>query len=745
MKRGSKTRSRRKIQQVSTRTIQQLNADRQVQDERETRNGRSPRRKTNVKDGQAKWKPVNVDRSMLFDDSQDIESRDENELRAAPVQMKNLIKGNTCEKKENAGVEKASNEVGKRQTEENPVLHEREKSQFPKAKKARGEFYDGMFPAEDRSIDNSSGNSQGPIEEITESPGGHIRRGPVAPKDVTTQQSGLSRFAFTSAISKIEASMETKFGSLHAFIDKRFVELDEKISDLRNRVKEGKSVVSVEREENCSGHTAFGNFLSKLKNATMHVEWIFDEPCLSRIVCLAMSVFVFETATERTAETAKLFKEGFHAIMFSLLPGGKSSEWKQGVGMRHSKFRKIIVLNAVFNAQKNRFGKFSEDFSSKDSYDFREKRNESQCSIEYNSIRSSVSAKQSKIPHPSWLKDGYITLEDIETAQHQHENTLSRKKGAKDGSPQGCYRWYQVKDVPTRNDIATYGCFRLFSLVKAFLNMCRRNAKKTLFENLLYFMIPWRTHGVQLDQEKVSLSWAEEGTFIEDISTIPLCKDNSCNTKEADVFNSELYSSFLSRDRSMMLAVRHEVHVSEHNRKGRRTEPLEVKELRRVINLIDVSARFCASFSGCNAKGFDILPFLRGSKFSLRCIVAISYVLRDLTKSFMEVNVMNDGSFIPPSESNWGNIGLDETTLLKKTSKVLLHDLVPGYSERVRIMERRCLNMNPATFLNYNIPVHIPDREGTFRGGSDTELPIPNQNNAQGTRNLEHLGGVYHI
>lgn len=46
--------------------------------------------------------------------------------------------------------------------------------------------------------------------------------------------------------------------------------------------------------------------------------------------------------------------------MLSILSGGKSKEWKEGIGLRNNKLRKVCVFHAFANAQTNLFGKFKE-------------------------------------------------------------------------------------------------------------------------------------------------------------------------------------------------------------------------------------------------------------------------------------------------------------------------------------------------------------------------------------------------
>lgn len=511
-------------------------------------------------------------------------------------------------------------------------------------------------------------------------------------------------------------------------------------------------------KENRSSETALSKFTSKLKEETQFAEWIFDADCLSKILRVAVCATVVSIVSEGELDMDALNKEAFHTLMFSLLPGGKSFEWKKGVGQRHSKLRKLVVLNAIVNTQRNRFGKFldidcntdvdsnSGDGGTSKNSSKMQKHSSRNSKVELNSTESfSGHRVDGKIEHPKWLKPGFITMDDIEAAQRQHEETLNKSKNGSSFDRSGYHRWYDIKEVPNRQDIAKFGAFRIFSLAKAFLHSCRRNAKRILLEQLFYLMVPWSHNSSDIEQDSVSITWASNRSSHANIAVIPLATCIKHDKELADKKNSELFSDLLVSDESMLLAVRHKVAVGTVSSKGRRSNDTRVEELRRVINLIDVAARFCTTFSGCSEKDYEIAPFLGGSELSLRTILTVSFVLRDITEEFVSRHVSSDGSLIPPTKENWKRIGLD-TRNDKKTSNIVLNDLVPGPSDRNRLLESRCLFMSPPAFSENNVPLPLNNHVGK---GGNKDVRLPNERiNEYGTDaggDLTTLDGLYEI
>lgn len=86
-------------------------------------------------------------------------------------------------------------------------------------------------------------------------------------------------------------------------------------------------------------------------------------PILISDMFVVVPIIVVQICNEHNGNISSLYAEIFNTLIFSILRGGKSKEWKRSVGLRRSKLRKLVVLNAIANAQNNRFGKFEYDRS----------------------------------------------------------------------------------------------------------------------------------------------------------------------------------------------------------------------------------------------------------------------------------------------------------------------------------------------------------------------------------------------
>lgn len=162
-------------------------------------------------------------------------------------------------------------------------------------------------------------------------------------------------------LDSMEGSISKKINDLNEVVGRRLSAIEDQVSSLRKELSEIKSVKYTTPTISKGENTAFGQFLAKIKDATRNVDWIFDEKTLSRFMFVVVPVTVAQICNENNGDVSSLCAEGLNTLMFSILPGGKSKEWKRAVGLRHRKLRKVVVLNAIPNAQKNRFGKFEYD------------------------------------------------------------------------------------------------------------------------------------------------------------------------------------------------------------------------------------------------------------------------------------------------------------------------------------------------------------------------------------------------
>lgn len=81
-----------------------------------------------------------------------------------------------------------------------------------------------------------------------------------------------------------------------------------------------------------------------------------------------------------------------------------------------------------------------------------------------------------------------------------------------------------------------------------------------------------------------SIAWCEDSDRIYSISGVPLHKDKRFDESTANEYNSELYTKFLVSDKTMLLAVSHQVNVGEVSSKGRRSK--STKNCKYALSLI---------------------------------------------------------------------------------------------------------------------------------------------------------------
>lgn len=123
----------------------------------------------------------------------------------------------------------------------------------------------------------------------------------------------------------------------------------------------------------------------------------------------------------------------------------------------------------------------------------------SQSTKESRSAEKSINSVESgKIEHPKWLGHRFMTIEGIDASQRRHEMTTHSKDmesshrdgtGSREGGSSEV--WCEIKYVPKRTDISKYGAWRVFSILKAFMNKSREVPRSVLFEDFLYLFALW--------------------------------------------------------------------------------------------------------------------------------------------------------------------------------------------------------------------------------------------------------------
>lgn len=231
------------------------------------------------------------------------------------------------------------------------------------------------------------------------------------------------------------------------------------------------------------------------------MKWVFDEFSLLCVLIRFLPDYFVKTIEEELGTPEHRAADAVKTMLSALLPGQARSTCKDKIPKIHSSFRCQVVINAILNAQKNRFDKFikvpekispnhnrsrsiGEVEKSSASAELNHRESMSGRTASYSS-KESRSAEQKnnsgasgKIEHLKWLRPRFMTIEDIDAAQRRHEMTINFKNGEsshRDGpeSREGGSSevWYEIKDVPNRADVSKYGARRVFSIVK---NFCER-------------------------------------------------------------------------------------------------------------------------------------------------------------------------------------------------------------------------------------------------------------------------------
>lgn len=306
---------------------------------------------------------------------------------------------------------------------------------------------------------------------------------------------------------KIDESLTTRITSLERGIARRLRRVEDEIRVLCREVDEMKASAS---------HTGSGGavvasrgkstplsvFTAKQKFATPHAHLVFTESTLSRVMSMKIvATVVAISAGDGEHSSPRLISKAVLTLFFSLQPNQTRGEFCVGIGRQHSRFRKSVVSNAIFNVQNNAFYLFRDPESSSPlpwhatPSDSAMHTNDEPFSDRGDDDSSEMGPAIAKFTQPKWLRKRFITSQDIDFVQEALEGMSKRGRGREDTRT----KHIEVKEVPIRRDIAQHGVRKIFPLVKKHLHAGRDRAKSFFFGELGYLFTSWDAAGVSAE------------------------------------------------------------------------------------------------------------------------------------------------------------------------------------------------------------------------------------------------------
>ena len=163
----------------------------------------------------------------------------------------------------------------------------------------------------------------------------------------------------------------------------------------------------------------------------------------------------------------------------------------------------------------------------------------------------------------------------------------------------------------------------------------------------------------------------------------------------ADAKNKSVLRKLFTNWPGMVLTVEHGVFIVGGNGMQRRHSGGDHMNIHRPFNLIDVACDFCVEYCGSGS----LENFLRGHKYSLRCIMIFAVLFKAFCMEFMaQVEYLKTNAVsTPPSEN-----GTYPDPADIQVQGLCLKDLIPGPSTQKSLLESSCLRMIRSEFNLHN-------------------------------------------
>ena len=424
--------------------------------------------------------------------------------------------------------------------------------------------------------------------------------------------------------------------------------------------------------------TSLTDWEQKLNSLTPDTDVIFNKEMLGMFLCYNKPIQA--TSIYRKKEGSDLARAALSAqtLLFSLQPGDKKYSYSGKVGGLHSEFKFTIVQNTFFNVLRDTFMMFRMSENHGDN----RKENASVASAVSSGSVSNTGEPVSTgrlIKRPSWLEQK-VTKDHINDARNFLERPNQSRKS-------------KVRSTPSPYDVACHGALRVYRLLGSYLHVRRGAVRATFFQSIGYLLVPWHEHVKDVKQNTLKMSCSPGGddSPMLNLADVPCSEqsgfvaDHSAVTS-IDSNNKKLLAQLFSDWPGMALSVQHEVYVVNGNGVQRKHSGGEPMVIRRFFNMIDVACDFCDDYCGTGTRE----KFLRGHKYSLRCIMMFAMLFKEFCIQFMRHCDIMESSAAENVTS--GRNKYPHPSELE-VEGLFLKELIPGPSAQRNLLECRCLRM----------------------------------------------------
>lgn len=400
----------------------------------------------------------------------------------------------------------------------------------------------------------------------------------------------------------------------------------------------------------------------------------------------------------------KLASECMVALLFGKRANMSKAVLHTGVGKEYSKFKRLIVLSLLRNAQMNRFNQFENPPQQRHSA-------QGQDNSEVGSA---------KIPQPSWIKPNIITSDHVEKVRNRLETKKEKQKSGKSKK-----RIYD--ENPTEDEISQRCVDLLYGKVTQQLHAGRDRSRTQFFSDIGYVLFPWTDSSIvrELCAPKMTLAWAypESSSTVLSISDVPNTYTTSSEHYRSRYDNDIILGNFLKKAQNMIVIIQHGVNVrsddvNEHgdsddellvaSDSGRVIVPLRKTSVRRVVNLVEISLRFLHAYRG-GTLDVSISDILSSNSEILRGAFVIASLYKCLVQNFMD-DIEDRNEELYSSRNACRRMRYEEVTIA---------DLLPTPSVQNRTMQKMVFAMSSIDFDVHNVPVTF---SGSYPHSSSSQL-----------------------
>ena len=316
--------------------------------------------------------------------------------------------------------------------------------------------------------------------------------------------------------------------------------------------------------------------------------------------------------------------------------GEKRSSFKTGIGARASDFRRRVMVQAVFHAQRDTFKVFQESKFKKDDTGMDGSEDKS---TEKSQKQNKKPVVRSTVPVPRWLhvteKTSEIRSCDIDAARNFHQsvngNAFSKRMS----------RVVQSGNI-RREDDALFAMHKLYSTIGEVMTSVRRVYPNEYFELVGYLFADWDAcKKCRVTKQTLEVFWTVsasdyavpqfDSALVPDATTL---SQEDMTQSEIDAANEDKYKTFVAAHPELELIAAHDVYVRAN---GKRTDirhhPGSTKKyFRHSIHLMDVAGFIVRSLTGFPHHDTSFCCILKYHARSLFCLYQLALVLRDMVQ-----------------------------------------------------------------------------------------------------------------